>query len=126
MLVQPEHILSFELMGLECYITDKSNVGHALISTQDFLERNARDIVDESDENFSVRFELIYTMGNQRPIEWSPGRWTIIQRVFDLVRELAIESVAELPGSYEISSGVVGDCPPLRIIRPDAEQLLVH
>lgn len=29
---------------------------------QDF-ESVSRDIVDESDENFSVKYELIYTMG---------------------------------------------------------------
>ncbi|KAK3363717.1 hypothetical protein B0T25DRAFT_597097 [Lasiosphaeria hispida] len=29
----------------------------------------SKDIVDESDENFSVRFELTYTMGAQKPVD---------------------------------------------------------
>ncbi|KAF2194376.1 hypothetical protein K469DRAFT_725755 [Zopfia rhizophila CBS 207.26] len=69
LLVQPEHILSFKLMGLECLIT-----GH---------ERKRR--------NFSMKFELVYTMGIQRPIEFSPERWTLIQTVLDLVARFAIE-----------------------------------
>jgi len=79
LLVHPEHILSFKLMGLECLISGKEAVGSSLLSTQEFFDTSSRDIVDESDENFSVKFELIYTMGMQRPIELSPERWTCIQ-----------------------------------------------
>jgi hypothetical protein len=77
--VQPEHILLFKLMGLECLILGKEIVGRSLLSTQEFFDTLSRDIVDESDENFSVKFELIYTMGMQRPVEFSPERWICIQ-----------------------------------------------
>lgn len=49
LLVQPEHILSFKLMGLECLISDKEAVGRSLLRTQHFFEASSRDIVDESD-----------------------------------------------------------------------------
>ena len=65
LLVHPEHILSFKLMSLECLISGKEAVGSSLLSTQEFFDASSRDIVDESDENFSVKFELIYTMGMQ-------------------------------------------------------------
>jgi hypothetical protein len=42
-----------------------------MIQTQDWLRAHSRDILDESDEILSVRFELVYTMGVQRPIEFS-------------------------------------------------------
>jgi hypothetical protein len=84
--VQPEHILSFKLMGLECFISDKEAVGCSLLSTQKFFDTSSCDIVDKSDENFSVKFELIYTMDIQRPIELSPKRWICIQQVLDLVK----------------------------------------
>jgi hypothetical protein len=63
MLVQPEHILSFKLMGIECLLSGKPDVGRSLLRAQNFFDTNSRDIVDESDENFSVKFELVYTMG---------------------------------------------------------------
>lgn len=124
LLIQPEHILSFQLMTPECYILDRQGVGQQLMSTLDFLEQNARDIVDESDENFSVRFELIYTMGVQRPIELSPDRWLLLQQVLDLVRLLAPGVAKDLPLSLEYHPGVPGSFPRVRILRPDAGAIL--
>ncbi|KXT06191.1 hypothetical protein AC578_1431 [Pseudocercospora eumusae] len=126
LLVQPEHILSLQLMAPECYITGKESVGQSLMETQDFLDEYARDIVDESDENFSVRFELIYTMGMQRSIELSPDRWLLLQQVLDLVMQLAPALAQEFPLSLEVASKVAGSFPRVRILRPDAEAALVH
>ncbi|KAF7189675.1 hypothetical protein HII31_08995, partial [Pseudocercospora fuligena] len=126
LLVQPEHILSLQLMAPECYITSKESVGQSLMEVQDFLDENARDIVDESDENFSVRFELIYTMGMQRSIELSPDRWLLLQQVLDLVRQFAPALAKEFPSSLEVASKMAGSFPRVRILRPDAEAALVH
>lgn len=124
LLIQPEHILSFQLMVLECYTLGRESVGREILSTLDFLEQNARDIVDESDENFNVRFELIYTMGMQRPIELSPDRWLILQEVLGLVRMLAPGIAKDLPVSVEYQPGVHGCFPRIRILRQDAGRLL--
>lgn len=124
LLIQPEHILSFQLMALECYILGRQDVGRHLISTLDFVQQNARDIVDESDENFNVRFELIYTMGMQCSIELSPDRWLALQKVLDLVRLLAPGVAMVLPHSLEYQPGELGSFPRIRILRPDAGRLL--
>lgn len=105
LLVQPEHLLSFQLMGIECYCsedTGKQAIGRSFIRLQDFSDNTSRDIVDESDENFSPKFELIYTMGSQGPIELSPARWICMQQVLSLVRSLATDIADELPKSIEI------------------------
>jgi hypothetical protein len=125
LLVQPEHILSFRLMAPESYIADKESVGKTLMATQDFFDQNSRDIVDESDENFSVRFELIYTMGTQQPIEHSPDRWFVIQQILDLVQELAPLVAREMPNSLEIHHGTAGAFPRIRLLRADATQALM-
>ena len=80
LLVQPEHILSFELLGLDRLLSNNSSarnrlLGEEMIKVQDWLHANSRDILDESDEILSVRFELIYTMGLQTAIDYSPNRW---------------------------------------------------
>ncbi|KAL2261316.1 hypothetical protein VTK26DRAFT_4409 [Humicola hyalothermophila] len=87
LLVQPEHLLSFKLMGLENIWVGGTRP--ETLSTYRRFEDTSRDIVDESDENFSVKFELIYTMGSQRPVDMSPDRWTIIQELMDVVLDVA-------------------------------------
>ncbi|KAI9824844.1 MAG: hypothetical protein M1819_000796 [Sarea resinae] len=126
LLVQPEHILSFKLMGLECLVAGHESVGKSLLETQHFFDGNSRDIVDESDENFSVKFELIYTMGMQRPIELSPERWTIIQMVLDIVARLAPEVKLALPESIRVDVRQPGAFPKTRLLRPDAHKLVLR
>lgn len=125
LLIQPEHILSFKLMGLECLVTGDESVGQSLLKTQHFFDTKSRDIVDESDENFSVKFELIYTMGMQRPIEFSPERWTIIQTVLGKMARFALEVERDLPLSIEVDARRPGRFPRIRILRPDANKLIL-
>jgi hypothetical protein len=127
LLVQPEHILSLQLMAPECFISGgRDDVGRELMHTLDGLDQNARDIVDESDENFSVKFELIYTMGTQRPIELTPDRWLLLQEVLNLVRILATAIAEELPSSFECHQGAPGSFPRVRILSLDAGAHLMH
>ncbi|KAF2757894.1 hypothetical protein EJ05DRAFT_464797 [Pseudovirgaria hyperparasitica] len=126
LLVQPEHILSFQLMGLDCTISGQDQVGQILLNIQRFLNSNSRDIVDESDENFSVRFEMIYTMGLQRPVEFSPQRWNVIQSLLELIPRFAPKVQKSLPKSIEIDERRTGRFPRVRILRSDAAELLLN
>jgi hypothetical protein len=125
LLVQPEHILSFGLVSPECYISGKESVGQPLMAMQDFCDRNSRDIVDESDENFSVRFELIYTMGTQQNIELSPERWTFMQQVLAIVMKLVMQISKDRPSSIEVHSNGPDAFPRVRILRADATDALL-
>ncbi|KAK5662476.1 hypothetical protein OQA88_8387 [Cercophora sp. LCS_1] len=93
LLVQPEHLLSFKLMGIENTLSDRQtdDLGRQLVNLYQKFEDASRDIVDESDENFSVKFELIYTMGTQGPIDMSPDRWLIVQELLRITLEVARE-----------------------------------
>ncbi|KAM3066455.1 hypothetical protein ACMFMG_012041 [Clarireedia jacksonii] len=125
LLVQPEHILSFKLMGLECLINDQVSVGKSLLNNQHFLDINSQGVIDESGENFNVNFELIYTMGMQRPIELSPDRWAIIQAVLNFIARFAIGVKRELPLSIEVGDRRPGTFPRTRILRPDGHELIL-
>ena len=125
LLVQPEQILSFKLMCLECLATGDVWVGRSLLQTQYLFDTKSRDIVDESDENFSIKFELIYTIGMQRPIEFSPERWTIIQTVLALVARFALDVKRDLPLSIKFDDRWLGRFPRIRILRPDANELIL-
>lgn len=59
---------------------------------------SSRDLMDESDENFSVKFELVYTIGTQRPTELSPERWMFMERLLGIVAKVAKAMQRQLPG----------------------------
>jgi hypothetical protein len=127
LLLQPEHILSFKLMGIECLLTDQRSTGKSLLRTQHFFDTKSRDIVDESDENFSVKFELVYTMGAQAPIEMSPDRWSIIHTILGLVSRYAKDVQSLMPTSIEVQDQQAGSFPRIRTLRADAsDSLLEH
>lgn len=125
MLVQPEHILSFKLMGLESMISGNEAVGRSMLGTQRFFDLHSRDIVDESDENFSVKFELVYTIGTQNAIDFAPERWIVIQVVLDLIRQRAPAVKKALPLSIEVSQPHQGSFPRVRILKADAADMLL-
>ncbi|KAK0247652.1 hypothetical protein LTS09_017198 [Friedmanniomyces endolithicus] len=124
LLVQPEHILSFQLMAWEKSIAGDG--GLPLLRIQDFFDGTSRDIVDESDENFSVKFELIYTIGTQRPVDMSPERWLRIHEVLELVRKYsqAASHTGILPGSLELTHFLPGRFPRTRTLTTDAQDRL--
>lgn len=127
LLVQPEHVLSLQQMGTEYAMTEgKSAAGETLNLIRHFLFNNARDIVDESDENFSVKFELVYTMGLQQAVDHSPQRWRAIQEVLGLVRSVALEVQREFPDAIEIHDPLCpGGFPRTRVLKHEAMRSLL-
>ncbi|RYC63348.1 hypothetical protein CHU98_g2852 [Xylaria longipes] len=126
LLTQPEHILSFMLMGIESCISGKSETSQALTKTLGFLDTYSRDIVDESDENFSVKFELLYTMGLQLPIQYSPHRWICVQYILEIFRKIVTQVKDQFPLSIEIHSQSNRGVPRTRILRADAQRHIVE
>lgn len=135
LLVQPEHILSLKLMGIEQLDSagpvERNSRDHStgtqLIRVQNFMDSHSRDIIDESDENFSVKFELIYTIGAQSPIEMSPDRWIIIQNVLSLVQQYAPSVKRSNPNGIQLGmSGHSGQFATLRILTDSGAQLLLQ
>ncbi|KAK3669652.1 hypothetical protein LTR78_010469 [Recurvomyces mirabilis] len=125
LLVQPEHILSFQLMVADNAIDGTTDTAKTLLSVLRFLDDYARDIVDECDENFSTRFELVYTMGTQRTIEFSPDRWIVLHQFLDVVNEIMPSIQSESPQSIKIGPRSPGIFPGCRIQRQDAGTLLI-
>lgn len=126
LLVQPEHLLSFELMGVERLLANETDLGNALIETQRWMNDNSRDVLDESDEILSVRFELIYTIGTQRGIEFSPDRWTIIEQVLGLVRHFAPEILHHFPHGLELHTARPGRFHRVRTLNAAATRKLLE
>ncbi|KAH7346369.1 hypothetical protein BKA65DRAFT_537048 [Rhexocercosporidium sp. MPI-PUGE-AT-0058] len=149
LLVQPESILSFELLGIDHLLGPELNTprpeagidlesnsfettqdlydtGTVMLKTQKWLYRHSRDILDESDEILSVKYELIYTLGVQMDIQFSPDRWVIIQRVLGVLGETAHEMSDEFPEGLEIVEGFSGAFPRIRILQELAGKILLE
>ena len=138
LLVQPEHLLSFKLMGLERSWSDGTHpgqleLGRQILATYRKFENDARDIVDESDENFSVKFELIYTMGTPQPVRMSPDHWTIIQELMEVVLKTASNLSNNPSPEGESVKGLLfeedkasGRFPTIRVLEESAGERLIN
>ncbi|TGO48153.1 hypothetical protein BCON_0249g00010 [Botryotinia convoluta] len=130
LIVQPEHLLSFELMGLEVVLSgdqDAKVVGKVINDTQDWLLKNCRDILDESDEILNVRFELIYTLGRQMPIDFAPNRWMLIQRILSILTSCIKKLDRKYKDDFEIENlpDSSGTFARFRILQPALGDVLL-
>lgn len=57
----------------------------------DFLNTNCRDVLDESDEILSPKFQLIYTLGSPTDMEGGTLRWIVHGAVFRSISKHATE-----------------------------------
>ncbi|PQE10789.1 p-loop containing nucleoside triphosphate hydrolase protein [Rutstroemia sp. NJR-2017a BBW] len=121
LVVQPEHLLSFELMGFDLSLSGDKALGDVMIQTQKWLSENARDVLDESDEILDIRSELVYTIGLPREIEFGPDRWLIIQRVLDTMKDHLRTLEAPYDRGIELGPWSDGDgiFPRFRILDPN-------
>ncbi|EXK26577.1 hypothetical protein FOMG_16823 [Fusarium oxysporum f. sp. melonis 26406] len=121
LLAQPEYLLSFQLMELECHADQRSGVAQRMVEIRQFFHEYSTDGVDEIDENLTVKFELVYTVGQQRPIDHSPDRWRVIQEILGLVFRFCTEAKVEFSQSLDITGQHPGRVPRVRILRRGVE-----
>ena len=125
LLAQPEHILSFKLMGIERLTSGNFAIASPLLQSQRWLDSNARDILDESDELLDVKFQLIYTLGSQRMMDGQPDRWLITQSVFDLVEKHASKLHKEHYSHIEVGYRAGSSFPTIRLLSRKVSQEMV-
>lgn len=121
LLMQPDHILSLYLMMLDHHRREDmdSEQGDLLAWFEYCFSDMARDVVDESDDNFSPRYELVYTVDEQQSIEFSPDRWLTIQSLLGLVAKFSDQVKSELPKAIVVDKR--GHCfPHIRILEHEA------
>ncbi|KAL8793776.1 MAG: hypothetical protein Q9195_003606 [Heterodermia aff. obscurata] len=120
LLMQPEFLLSFKLMGIERLTSGDLSLGKQLLKIQSWLDANAKDLLDESDEILDVKFQLIYTIGNQRHMDGQPERWLLTQSVFGLVNKHATAIASESPDDIEMTRRSDASFPTIRLLASHA------
>ncbi|KAH9061808.1 hypothetical protein EDB83DRAFT_2506594 [Lactarius deliciosus] len=120
LVVQPEHLLSQKLMYIDTLVTshedrEKLPTANELKNLQRWLAKVSRDVLDESDEILHVRYQLVYTVGEQMPVEDHPNRWSTTQQVFSRLRAHAARLHADFPKMFELDQSQKG-FPTMRIL----------
>ncbi|KAG2069011.1 hypothetical protein BDR04DRAFT_722981 [Suillus decipiens] len=126
LVVQPDHILSFQLMAVDRQLLPQSEAAEDILQTQLWLDNHTRDILDESDEILHVRYQLVYTIGLQKSLQGHPDRWTTTQQVLSLVAKHATRLKNEFPSHSEVSIRPHGVFPFIRVLHPTAGEKLVQ
>ena len=124
LLTQPEFLLSFMLMGIERLTIGDFSLSNQLLRTQEWLCTIAKDLLDESDEILDVKFQLIYTIGNQRHMDGQPERWLLTQSIFDLIDKHATAIASASPEAIEISRRSGASFPTIRLLASHAGSAL--
>ncbi len=120
LVAQPEHSLSQKLMCIDTLLTNQENrrrrtMANELKNLQRWLDTVSRDVLDESDEILHVRYQLIYTAGQQMPVEDHPNRWLTTQQVLSRLRIHATQLHARYPQMFELDQTQKG-FPTMRIL----------
>jgi Protein of unknown function (DUF3638) len=120
LVVQPEHILSHKLLHVDILLashrTSEENVmSNELGALQDWLSQVSRDVLDESDEILHPRYQLVYSVGKQMPVQDHSNRWVTIQQVFSWLQAHAVELLAHFPEMLEVDT-TLGGFPVIRIL----------
>ncbi|KAH8992967.1 hypothetical protein EDB92DRAFT_1796839 [Lactarius akahatsu] len=118
LVVQPEHLLSQKLMCIDTLIAsdrEKLTTARQLKDLQRWLAKVSRDVLDESDEILHVRYQLVYTAGEQMPVEDHPNRWSTTQQVFSRLRAHAAWLHSCFPKMFELDQAQKG-YPTMRIL----------
>ncbi|KAG1735376.1 hypothetical protein EDB19DRAFT_1638507 [Suillus lakei] len=126
LVVEPDHILSFQLMAVDRQLPPKTEAAKDMLRTQLWLDNHTRDILDESDEILHVRYQLVYTVGYQRSLQGHPERWTTTQQVLSLVAKHTARLMSEFPPYSEVSTREPGVFPFVRVLHPTAGDALVE
>jgi hypothetical protein len=126
LVIQPEHILSQKLMCIDTLLAShddrkKLSISQELKTLRDWLAKVSRDILDESDEILHVRYQLVYTAGEQMQVEDHPNRWSTTQQVFSRLQVHAGELRARFPKMFELDETQRG-FPIMRILDNDVSR----
>ncbi|KAG2119627.1 uncharacterized protein F5147DRAFT_795623 [Suillus discolor] len=113
LVVQPDHILSSQLMAVDRQLSPQIEAAEDMLQTQFWLHNHTCDILDESDEILHVRYQLVYTVDdNATSVE---SCWKHAARL-----------MSEFPSHSEVFTPEHGGLPFVRVLHSTAGEALVQ
>lgn len=126
MITLPEHLLSFKLSGLQQLSDGHVEVSTVMVHFQDWLDKHARDVLDECDVSLAIRMQLIYPSGSQMSVDGHPIRWQIIQLLLHRTQNFITAVQSRFRNSVEVVGRTEGGFPLIYFLRKDAEDYLIE
>lgn len=102
MLCLPEHVLSFQLSGLQQLADNDAKTAHRMMAIQRWIHEKSRDILDESDLTLSAKTQLIYPSGAPSIVDGHPHRWEVVQELLSLIEGHCSVLETRFGGSIQI------------------------
>lgn len=125
MVTLPEHVLSFKLSGLQRLSDKRLAEATQMVKVHQWMQRVARDILDECDFTLSARTQLIYPSGTQAAVDGHPHRWEIAQTLLHAVQGHLWNLRTDFPQSIEVVERSHGSFPMVFFLRRDVEEALL-
>jgi hypothetical protein len=116
MLTLPEHILSFQLSGLQQLVNGHPKQAELMLNVQAWFSRKCRDVLDECDHMLAVKTQLIYPSGSQNIIDGHPIRWKVVQNLLTLVKVSGRYLSRRYPKGIEIIDRGSGTFPTIYLL----------
>ncbi|QSZ28812.1 hypothetical protein DSL72_003317 [Monilinia vaccinii-corymbosi] len=123
-LALPENILSFGLSSLQRLADGRIQEGNEMVKVQRWMDKNCRDVMDESDQILSLRTQLIYPSGTQKTVDGN--RWQTAQGLLHLVEGHLFYLQETFPHSIEVIQRPGRGFPIVHFTRRDAEEALLN
>ena len=102
LLALPEEILSFQLRARDMVVSKDPNLAAQILEILNWKQKHCRIIIDESDEVFDTKSQLLYTVGSHRLVDGSPDRWLVQQSLLSHVKTLLEALKERYPTSMEV------------------------
>ncbi|OAP61733.1 hypothetical protein AYL99_03936 [Fonsecaea erecta] len=119
LLTLPEYLNSFRLVGTDKLAPDTRCIANELIRVQKWLDCNAKDVLDESDELLKPAYELVYTNGEANLLSGAPDRWNVSLEVLDLIQKNAKALYSQCRNGIEVEIRAPGSFPHIRVLNED-------
>ncbi|KAL8728585.1 MAG: hypothetical protein Q9166_005318 [cf. Caloplaca sp. 2 TL-2023] len=126
LLALPEHLLSFQLSGLQALSNGHVPESTYMIKLQAWFARKARDVLDECDHMLAVKTQLIYPSGAQSPVDGHPNRWKLVQTLLKLAKTHFHQLRREYPRSLEVIDRISGAFPTVYFLDQHVKDVFVR
>ena len=124
-LTLPEHLLSFQLSGLQELSNGHLQQADSMMKLQNWFGRKCRDILDESDHMLAVKTQLIYPSGSQSMVDGHPIRWTVTQDLLKLVNTHLRQLRIQFPRGVEVIERGPGAFPTVYLLNQEVKDTLM-
>ena len=125
-LALPEHILSLKLSGQQKLLDGFKAEARHLIDVQQWLDKTARDILDECDHTLAVKTQLIYPSGAQKTVDGHPNRWKTAETLFQIVKDEIRHTARDFPKGIDVKERPGNGFPIIHFLQKPAEDAMIQ